>query len=142
MTEQRFSVEVAAPAERVWAAATDWEQQGRWMFATRVRDLGDSRLRAVTGLFGRIGVPDNMEIVEWDPPRHCRVLHKGPVLLGDADFTVVPTENGARFDWSERITLPGGAVGRALFAAGAPGFGYFVRLSLRRFAEWAKDYPA
>lgn len=138
MREQRFEVAVAAPVERVWAAAVDWERQGEWMFATRVRRVSDTRLRAVTGL-GPAGLVDNLEIVEWEPPRRCLVRHLGPVLLGDALFEVEPAGTGSRFVWTERIELPGGAAGRlAARATGLP-FRYFARLSMRRFARFAEN---
>ena len=31
-----LAVDVAAPAEAVWAAAVDWDRQGEWMLGTRV----------------------------------------------------------------------------------------------------------
>jgi hypothetical protein len=139
VSEQRFEVEVDAPAEQVWAAAVDWERQGEWMFATRVRQVGDTRLRAVTGI-GPAGLVDNLEIVEMDPPRRCTVRHLGPVLLGEAVFEVEPAGACSRFVWTERLALPGGAAGRvALRLSGVP-FGYFARLSLRRFARFAAKY--
>jgi hypothetical protein len=139
MREQRFAVDVAAPADQVWAAAVDWDRQGEWMFATRVRQLSERRVRAVTGI-GPAGLVDNLEIVEWEPPVRCRVRHLGPVLFGDAVFEVEPADGAARFVWTERLALPGGALGRvALRASGVP-FGYFARLSMRRFARFAEKY--
>ena len=35
--ELRLEVDVDAPIERTWAAATDWDRLGEWMLATRVR---------------------------------------------------------------------------------------------------------
>ena len=37
--EIRLEVDVAAPVERTWAAATDWDRQGEWMLVTRVRGI-------------------------------------------------------------------------------------------------------
>jgi hypothetical protein len=147
---------VAAPVERVWAAATDWARQGEWMAATTVQQLGEGRLRAVTGFAGLgagIGLVDRMEIVEWDPPRVdseecggeqrrgvCRVQHVGPVLRGDGIFEVWSAGSGARFVWIERLVLPGGAVGRLAWRATEVPFGLFARWSLRRFARFAASY--
>jgi hypothetical protein len=61
----RLEVDVAAPVERTWAAATDWDRQGEWMLATRVRGtVRDGRgvggqLAATTGL-GPLAVVDRM----------------------------------------------------------------------------------
>jgi hypothetical protein len=139
MREQRYAVEVAAPADQVWAAAVDWDRQGEWMFATRVKRVGERRLRAVTGL-GPAGLVDNLEIVEWEPPTRCLVRHLGPVLLGEALFEVEPLDGAARFVWTERLRLPGGVVGRLALRAGDVPFGYFARLSMRRFARFAEKY--
>ncbi|HST64846.1 MAG TPA: hypothetical protein VLM05_06630, partial [Mycobacteriales bacterium] len=52
----RFEVDVDAPVERTWAAATDWDRQGEWMLGTTVRGtVNDGRgvgggIRAATGL--------------------------------------------------------------------------------------------
>jgi polyketide cyclase/dehydrase/lipid transport protein len=139
VTEQRFEVEVNAPAEQVWAAAVDWERQGEWMFATRVRQVADDRLRAVTGI-GPAGLVDNMRITGWDPPHRCTVQHLGPVLLGEAVFEVIPAGARARFVWTEDLALPGGRAGRVALRLSTLPFGYFAKLSLRRFARFAEKY--
>jgi hypothetical protein len=136
----RESVSVAASAEDAFAALTDWSGQGDWMFATSVRQTrgygrqdGDE-ITARTG-FGPLGFTDTMTIVEWDPPRLCRVRHTGKVVRGTAVFAVVP-EGAARsrVDWVEELDIPFGRLGSAGFSLGRPVFTYFVRLSLRRFA--------
>lgn len=134
------SVEVAAPAEDVFAALTDWSGQGDWMFATSVRPTrgygradGDE-ITAFTGL-GRIGFTDTMTITEWDPPRVCRVRHTGRIVRGTAVFAVVPDgAERSRVEWTEELDLPFGPLGTLGFGAARPVFTYFVRLSLRRFA--------
>ncbi|HEU0128601.1 MAG TPA: SRPBCC family protein, partial [Pseudonocardiaceae bacterium] len=75
-------VEVNAPPETVFAAATDWERQGEWILGTTVRIRhGDGRsvgseVEAVTGIRG-IGVTDRMRITVWDAPARCEVQHLG-----------------------------------------------------------------
>ena len=131
---------VAAPAEDVFAALTDWSGQGDWMFATSVRPTrgygrqdGDE-ITARTGL-GPIGFVDTMTIIEWDPPRLCRVRHTGRLVRGTASFGVVADgPERSRVEWVEDLDLPFGRLGAAGFAIGRPVFTYFVRLSLRRFA--------
>lgn len=136
----RESVTVAAAADDVFAALTDWSGQGDWMFATSVRptrgygrQLGDE-ITARTGL-GPLGFTDTMTITEWDPPRICRVRHTGKVVRGTAVFAVTPdSSSGSRVDWTEELELPFGRLGALGFAVGRPVFTFFVRLSLRRFA--------
>lgn len=136
----RETVQVAAPADDVFAALTDWSGQGDWMFATSVRPTRGSgrqdgdEITARTGI-GPIGFTDTMTIVEWDPPRICRVRHTGKLVRGTASFGVADLgPENSRVDWIEELDLPFGRLGSLGFALGRPVFTYFVRLSLRRFA--------
>jgi uncharacterized protein YndB with AHSA1/START domain len=138
-----LSVDVDAPPDAVFAAATDWPGHRHWMLGTTAEPVrGDgastgSRLRAVTGI-GRVGVVDTMEIDEWVPGVRCVVRHTGAVVRGNAAFAVTPRPDGTSvFTWSERLDLPLGVLGalgwplvRPLFVAG-------LRFSLNRFARWA-----
>ncbi|CCH28196.1 SRPBCC family protein [Actinosynnema sp. NPDC047251] len=134
MTRLELTVPVDAPAETTWAAVTDWARQGEWMLGTRVRvTAGDGRgvgteLSAFTGL-GPIGFTDTMRVTEWDPPYRCAVQHTGRFVRGTAEFRVVPHGERSEFVWSEDIPA-------LLGLAFAPG----VRWSLRRFAEFAREY--
>lgn len=140
--ELTVPVDVAAPAEAVWRAVTDWEGQGDWMLGTRVavvsegdgRRLG-ARLSAVTGM-GPLGVTDTMEIVEWDPPKRCVVRHTGKVVRGDGVFEVAELgAERARFLWSELLDLPLGVLGRIGWPVVRPVFRAGVAYSLRRMAR-------
>ena len=140
--ELTVPVDVDAPAEAVWECVTDWPGQGEWMLGTRVavdgggegRHLG-ARLRAVTGV-GPLGFTDTMEIVEWEPPRRCVVLHTGKVVRGDGVFEVVPLgPRRARFLWSERLDLPLGAVGALGWRVVAPAFRLGIARSLAAMAR-------
>jgi uncharacterized protein YndB with AHSA1/START domain len=138
----RLEVDVDAPVERTWAAATDWDRQGEWMLGTSVRATAQGGtgvgggLRAVTGI-GRLGFVDTMVISEWDPPRIARVRHTGRVVRGSAAFEVRERAGGSTFVWSETLDLPLGAVGRAGWRLVKPAFLWGLRLSLRRFADFA-----
>ena len=134
-------VEVAAPAEGVWNAVTDWERQGEWMLATRVdvTSPGDGRrsgatLRAVTGV-GPLRFTDAMQIVEWLPPRRCVVRHLGRIVRGEGVFEVVPAGPGAVVRWSELLDLPFGRLGRAGWPLARPVVRAGMAFSLRRFAK-------
>ncbi|MGH3856316.1 MAG: SRPBCC family protein [Pseudonocardiaceae bacterium] len=139
-------VDVDAPPETVFAAATDWERQGEWMLGTIVRiRRGDGRsvgseLAALTGL-GGIGVTDCMRITVWDAPARCEMRHLGRVVRGTGIFAVVPRgRDAATFEWTEELELPLGALGRAGWPLIRPLFGWGLRFSLDRFADFCRAY--
>jgi hypothetical protein len=132
------SVDCAASVEEVWAAATDWAGQREWMVLTDVRDLGDGRLEAFTGIRG-VGFIDPMTVTVWEPPRRCVVAHHGKVVRGSAAFEVVETERGVRFVWTEWLTLPFGWFGELGFALVRPLVVAPLRLSMRRFAAYVSS---
>jgi hypothetical protein len=144
VTHLELVVPVAAPAERVFAAATDWDHQGEWMLGTKVRgtDKGGvgvgGGISAFTGI-GRLGFLDTMVITRWEPPVRCDVRHTGRVVRGTGVFEVRPTgPQSAEFVWSEDLVLPLGALGRVGWVLVRPGFVAGVRLSLKRFARWVE----
>ncbi|MGM1060131.1 SRPBCC family protein [Saccharothrix sp. Mg75] len=136
MTRLELRVDVDAPAERTWAALTDWDRQGEWMLLTRVRvTAGDgagpgSELSAFTGL-GPLGFTDTMRITAWEPPLRCAVDHTGRLVRGTGEFLVVPRGERSEFRWAEDVNP-------LLNLAFLPG----VKLSLRRFATFAREYTA
>jgi hypothetical protein len=146
--ELTLTVDVRAPAPVVWAYVTDWEAQGEWIPATRVRRTGGdgrsvgSTLDAFTGV-GPVGFLDTMEITEWsepapgsDGPWRCVVLHTGRVVRGDGVFEVVELgPERSRFVWTELLDLPLGAVGRFGWPLVRPGFAAGVQLALRKMAR-------
>jgi uncharacterized protein YndB with AHSA1/START domain len=141
-----FEVDVAAPVERTWAAATDWDRQGEWMLGTRVagtaqdgRGVGGG-IRAATG-FGPVRVVDTMVITGWTPPHAAYVRHTGRIVRGTGAFEVRERPGGSTFVWSEKLDLPLGALGRLGFRLVRPAFGWGLRRSLRSFVTWAERHP-
>jgi hypothetical protein len=134
---------VAAPAEVTWRVVTDWSGQGAWMPATTVRVTGGdgtgvgSELEAVTG-YGRASFVDTMRIVEWHPPHRCVVVHTGTVVRGAGIFEVVALPDGSsRIVWTERVELPFGAFGRAVWPVVRPLVQAGLTVALRRLARLA-----
>ncbi|WP_164701175.1 SRPBCC family protein [Modestobacter sp. KNN46-3] len=156
MPELVEQVEVDAPPEQVWAALVDWDRQGEWMLLTDVRAGAHDgqgvggELAATTGvrlpgpLGGRrLGVLDTMLITGWEPPRRVDVRHTGRVVRGTGTFEVRPRDDGgSTFVWTEGLDLPLGALGRAGWPLVRPVMAAGVRLSLRRFAAYARAHPA
>jgi len=139
-------VDVDAPPETVFAAATDWGRQGEWMLGTTVRVCrGDghsigSEVEAVTGIAG-IGVADRMRITVWDAPSRCEMRHLGRVVRGIGIFAVRPRGRGAAtFEWTEELELPLGTLGERGWPLIRPLFGWGLRFSLDRFAAFCRTY--
>lgn len=139
-------IDVNAPPETVFAAATDWECQGEWILGTTVRIRhGDGRsvgseVEAVTGIRG-IGVTDRMQITVWEAPARCEVRHLGRVVRGTGIFAVVPrARGGATFEWTEQLEVPLGALGELGATLVRPIFGWGLQRSLDRFAGFCQNY--
>lgn len=151
MSELTVTVPVAAPADQVFAALTDWDSQGDWMLGTHVRSVGPQRrgpgdrLEAFTGV-GPIGFLDTMTVSEWIDWVEVTVDHTGRVVRGSGTFRVEPDgPDRSAVVWIENLTIPGGALGRALWRATRPISRWAVTHSLRRFAagvESRRSAPA
>jgi uncharacterized protein YndB with AHSA1/START domain len=137
-----LTVDVDAPVQQTWDAAVDWAGQGEWMLATSVRATAQDgrgvggKIEARSG-YGPLSVLDTMEILEWDPPRRCHMLHTGRVVRGTGTFEVRPRGSGSTFVWREDLDLPLGVLGRLGWPLVRPLFKAGVQLSLNRFARWA-----
>ncbi len=145
MPELSVSADVDAPAERVWAALTDWGRQGEWMLGTTVRatvgqgrQVGDE-MEAFSGI-GRVGFLDRMRITRWDPPWVCEVLHEGRIVRGPGTFAVEAHGSGSVVIWAEDLDLPLGALGRLGWPLVRPFARWGLHRSLQRFARWAPAY--
>lgn len=122
---------IPAAPEAVWAVLEDIERQGEWMVdVRRLEVVGEPRrgvgavMRVTSELFGLPVVHDVMRITVWDPPRHMDVEHIGRVR-GTGSFVLEPSGEGTNLTWVERVRVPLGVVGEALFAVA-------VRPHLRR----------
>jgi len=141
MTHLELRVDIQAPAQAVWDAMTSWNQQGKWMLATKVESLDgdgrhvDARIRAFTGI-GRIGIMDPMTITHWNPPTVCKVVHTGNIVRGTGEFVVEPIhEQAATFIWAEDLEIPLGIIGKFGFLLIKPFFLLGIKRSLAKFAH-------
>ncbi|CCG01903.1 SRPBCC family protein [Blastococcus saxobsidens] len=150
MREVVERIDVDAAPERVWAALTAWTRQGEWMLATDVRTVGGpaqgigGRLAARTGLplpgGRRVGLLDTMVITEWDPPRRVVVQHTGRLVRGPGIFEIEPRGEHTTFVWTERLWLPYGLLGQLGWVLVKPFALAGIRLSLKRFAAFARSF--
>jgi hypothetical protein len=147
------SLDVRAPASRVWSELVSWHKHADWAPLTTVRitsprpdGIGASFV-ARTGV-GPLAFDDPMTVVRWQPPAgdepgagpgRCDVEKSGRVVHGRAWFTVTPLPgNHSRVVWSEDITVTPHRLtrraGPVLSLAGKAGFGRVLR-SMAREAE-------
>ena len=141
MAEIVADVEVDAAPPDVWDRLMDWERQGEWMPATRVRWTAAGGRGVGGGIEARTGVGpvrflDTMVITEWSPPHRCTVRHTGRLVRGAAAFEVFELPGGrSRFVWSEWIEPPLGLLGQVGLAAVRPLLRAGLRHALLRFAR-------
>ncbi len=124
-------VHIDAPPEAVWRVLEDLEHQGEWMVDVRRLEVVSEQKRGVgavmrvtSELFGLAVVHDVMRVTVWHPPRRMDIEHVGRVR-GTGSFLLEPSGEGTAFTWVERVRVPLGVVGEALFAVA-------VRPHLRR----------
>ena len=141
-----LEVDVAAPVERTWAAAVDWNRQGEWMLGTQVSGTAQDGvgvgggIRAVTG-FGPFRVVDTMDITGWT--RRTRRTSGTP---GGSSAAPVPSRCGSGRA-ARRSSGPSSSTCRSARSAGSASgwsgrrFGWGLRRSLRSFAAWAERHP-
>lgn len=140
----REVVDIDAPPERVWAYVVDWPRQSDWIPATKVWGVAEgagvgAQIEAWTG-FGRFGFLDTMTITAWEPPHRCEVLHTGQVLRGEGGFVVAARgTDGARFEWWERLDVPGGPAGGLVWRLVRPAGSLGVRRALSALKRGAEE---
>ena len=128
------SVESPLPPAAAWARLVDWPRHGRFVPFTTIEvttppPAGVGTVFVARTALGRLGFDDPLEVVEWDPPRRCRIEKRGSVMLGWAELTVEPRGSGSRATWREEATpakLPGFLVGVSA-ASGRLLFGRVLR---------------
>jgi hypothetical protein len=133
----KATVFVAAPQIEVWSSLVDWESQGDWMALTKVTasdhgadDSGvGTTIDAFTGI-GALGILDRMKVIDWEPPKFCRVDHYGKIIRGIGEFRLTEVAGVTRFDWYEEIKAP-----KLVLLLIKPFILITVKLSLRKFAR-------
>ncbi|MEV4575710.1 SRPBCC family protein [Nonomuraea jabiensis] len=127
------AVHVPAPPEQVFALITDWSRQREWMFMTEARQVGEHAVEAYTGV-RPFGFLDTMTITTWQPPTLVLVTHTGRFVRGDGAIRIRPQDGGSRVIWAERLQLPFGPLGRALWPLVRPVSVALLRHSLRNLS--------
>jgi uncharacterized protein YndB with AHSA1/START domain len=114
------SVTLDVPPERVWEVVMDPTMLERWV--TTHDSLGDDaqpgpaaeddtftqRLRLAGKRFDV-----RWRVVEAERPRHARWVGEGPVRSrAEVAYRFTRSDGGTRFEYSNRLALPGGVAGR------------------------------
>ena len=97
--------EVPLTQEEAFARLTDWPRHAEVLPFTYVR-VTETGIVVRTAV-GRVGFDDLMDIVQWDPPRFCRLEKRGRVVRGWADICVWPTDTGSKVVWREVAHVTG-----------------------------------
>ena len=106
-----FALDVPSPhpPDRAWAQLWDLRAHTALIPFTTVRGTAGpgARFVARTAL-GRWGFDDPMDVLEWDPPRHARIVKRGRVVRGTIDVVVEPdAAGGSRVRWAQEIAVAG-----------------------------------
>lgn len=120
MSSIKVSIDIDAPAQRVWDVVEPIERHVDWMTdAVAIRFQTDQTRGVGTTFFcdtkvGPIKLVDVMTITAWEPGRVMGVTHTG-VVTGTGQFTIEALpENRTRFTWTESLVFPwwlGGPLG-------------------------------
>lgn len=117
------------PAE-AWRRLTDWERHAAQVPLTRITvttppPTGRGTVFVARTRLGRFGFDDPMEVVDWQPPHHCRLEKHGRVVTGWAEIDVREAPGGGAYvGWTEDLRVRGlprfcdpllGRAGRAVF---------------------------
>lgn len=103
-------VDISAPLDVVWQAASDLATHDRWMAdAESVVFLSDIRsgvgtVMQVRTVVGPFRTTDVMEVTEWEEGRTIGVKHDG-LVKGVGRFSLSPLAGGTRFTWTEDLTF-------------------------------------
>jgi len=130
------------PIEDAWEALLRWEEQPRWMKdADSVRVLTSARegIGVLIAVKTRVlNVPlftERLEVVEWVPPRRLTMAHRS-FIRGVGTWALEPDPAGARFTWTEELSLPVPLVGELALLVYRP----FMRRLMRDALEGLRRY--
>ena len=97
--------EVPFSQQETFSRITDWQRHADVLPLLTVR-LTETGFVARSGI-GRLAFDDPMDVVEWDPPRFCRLEKRGRVIRGWAEISVWPTSSGSKVVWREVAHVTG-----------------------------------
>jgi uncharacterized protein YndB with AHSA1/START domain len=133
------------PVERAWEALLRWEDQARWLKdADSVRVLTSARegVGVLIAVKTRVlNVPlftERLEVVEWDPPRRLTMAHRS-FVRGVGTWELEPDPAGARFTWTEELSLPVPLLGELALLVYRPFMRYLMRGALEGLRRYMRS---
>jgi uncharacterized protein YndB with AHSA1/START domain len=121
MATYQFTVDIAAPIERVFDLWTEPERWREWIEGlTKVTDLTGPPNQAgtrYTAWFGGMRSPS--EILDAERPRHLRTRFGTWLLRGETDATFEPTTTGTRLTQVFKTEGLVPAIAARIFATGS-----------------------
>jgi hypothetical protein len=142
------SVVIDRPVPEVWAAIEPVERHVDWMADAEAIRFHGEQTRGVGTRFicdtkiGPFRLQDEMEIVEWDPPKVMGVRHRG-VVTGTGKFTLQRSVGGGTlFAWEEDLDFPWWLGGRLGKLVGKPVLQGVWRRNLQCLRQQLERTPA
>jgi hypothetical protein len=113
-TRVHFSLDRTIPisSTSAWQELTDWAGHAAWIPMTRVElDPDDPAAFVAFSGPGALALEDRMRATQSSfdgSSGRCLVAKLGPVLVGEAEFTVAPgpSADSAVVTWREDVTVP------------------------------------
>jgi uncharacterized protein YndB with AHSA1/START domain len=106
------TIDLPVPPAEAWAVLMDWERQADWMRdADRIDVLTDHRegvgvrIAVRTRVFDVPAFTEVLEVLTWAPPSRLVIAHRS-FVGGTGEWRLDPFGGGARFTWSEDLSLP------------------------------------
>jgi hypothetical protein len=134
-------VRLAADVPTAWARLVQWERQTEWMVdaasirvASPHREGPGVRIAVRTKILGLPLLTDVLEVTEWDPPRRFVMVRHG-FVRGRGEWRLEPEGDGARFIWSEELTVPIPVLGELALAVYRPLMRRLMQRSLANLAS-------
>ena len=132
MTTPAFEIDLLAPGspEVVWERLWDLDRHTAAIPLTTVHGgtlQPGASFTARTGV-GPLGFDDEMEVVEFDPPRHAVIVKVGRVLHGRIEVDLRAAGPDTRVRWRQTFGAAGVPDALARYAAPAVRAGYLTAL--------------
>ena len=141
------SVVLEIAVERAWELLGRWEDQARWMkdadsvrVVTAQRDGVGTRIAVKTRVLNVPLFTEQLEVTVWDPPRRLVMAHRS-FVRGVGTWVFEPVEGGARFTWTEDLSLPVPLLGELALRVYRPFMRHLMRGALGNLQAYAATAP-